>query len=207
LGLELLRESLSSENPSRASEIDALLKKMKSLVGDVVEVQASLSPLHLSIINKAIATRGIIKIEYLGALDSKAENRVVEPLEVYHHNGKSYLAAHCHQARALRNFRIDRIASVSGDATAEHEHISVPHEETNQSAIEISIVRNRRHLLELFAIDDADGSENIALPIYSREWAARAIVANAGDVELTAPEDLRLIVSGLLSNILALYRS
>ena len=207
LGLELLRESLSADNPSRAADIDALLIKMKSLVGDVVEVQENFSPLHLSIINKAIASRSAIEIEYLGTLDSNPEKRVVEPLEIYNQHGKSYLSAHCRRANALRNFRIDRIASISQDVSSATSQVSSTTNEPDRTAIEISIVRNRRHLQELFSLEPSDISESIALPIYSYEWATKAIVSNAGDIEIKAPEDLRHIVRSSLSNILALYRS
>jgi predicted DNA-binding transcriptional regulator YafY len=69
----------------------------------------SLLPLELE---EALETRGAVMMEYMDA-SQKRTQRIVKPLEVRKFNGELILVAHCQLRDDRRNFKLDRIVSLT----------------------------------------------------------------------------------------------
>lgn len=57
---------------------------------------------------EALESRGRVYMRYVNAQGEESE-RIVRPIHVSERRGHLYLSAHCHQAGALRTFRLDRV--------------------------------------------------------------------------------------------------
>ncbi|MGC9336334.1 MAG: exonuclease domain-containing protein, partial [Anaerolineae bacterium] len=62
-------------------------------------------------IAEALQTRAKVHMRYVDAR-GRETRRLVRPLRVSEHRGNLYLVAHCHQAGALRTFRLDRVVEL-----------------------------------------------------------------------------------------------
>jgi proteasome accessory factor BC len=94
-----------------------------SIAGPEVAPENSAS---LSVIRTAIASGSQLRLVYLSPLKDSVSERDVDPLRLYSMDNTWYLEAYCHNARGLRNFRLDRIESVEPNGKG----ISAPVEPT-----------------------------------------------------------------------------
>ena len=72
--------------------------------------------LHLSTILKAISSATVIEILYSSIEKKESLKRAVEPIGIYHQGSNWYLVAFCRLRNDYRNFRTDKIVTLSSSA-------------------------------------------------------------------------------------------
>ena len=63
----------------------------------------------LEVVRQSIAARAQLHLMYLSPQRDQVSERDVDPLRLYSLDNTWYFEAHCHSARGLRNFRLDRV--------------------------------------------------------------------------------------------------
>jgi predicted DNA-binding transcriptional regulator YafY len=130
LGLQSLRQiGLSAFAPATESALAKLgrvlpdsLRESVRTVEDVVAIEPGpwvVSTSVESLIRAASAIRTSKRIRFsYQSHDATASRRQIEPYAVMHTDGRWYLIGHCILRKALRTFRLDRIADLQVSATS-----------------------------------------------------------------------------------------
>jgi proteasome accessory factor C len=115
LGLRTLREIAG---PGEREAVDRALKKLGAAAGDLaVTDQATVRVTAAREGIQARVTDGLqrhkrLDLTYDVASRAETTRRMVDPLRLFVLEGYGYLEAWCYSAKALRTFRLDRIAAV-----------------------------------------------------------------------------------------------
>ncbi len=128
LALRTLREITG---PGDRDAVDRALKKLEAAAGNVVATdQASVAVTAgrddvQARVNDALHRGKRLDLTYDVASRAETTRRMVDPLRVFVLEGYGYLEAWCYSARALRTFRLDRIAAVEVTETDVDPHPGV----------------------------------------------------------------------------------
>ena len=194
MGLDLLSAELEKSNSSLVSEIQNLQEQLRSqlISAPQVQIEASLASELRALILRAIRRRGWLEITYHSAANDQVSTRQVAPYELSQSGSHEYLQGYCDSAKAVRNFRADRIVKIK----------EIPDQlwPTNQvvtkdEAIEyeVKVHSASRQVLEVLP-QVAPGSSTASIQGYSTQWISRAIISLAGQVEAVAPSEIRAAV-------------
>ena len=194
MGLDLLSAELGSSNSSLVSEITNLQEQLRSqlISAPQVQIEASLASELRALILRAIRRRGWLEITYHSAANDQVTKRQVAPYELSQSGSHEYLQGYCDNAKAIRNFRADRIVAVSeiADQLWPSNPVSA-----NDEAIdyEVKVHAASRQVLEVLPQISANSS-TASIQGYSAQWISRAILSLGGQVEALAPTDIRATV-------------
>ena len=194
MGLDLLNAELGGSNTSLVSEISNLQEQLRSqlISAPQVHIEASLASELRALILRAIRRRGWLEITYHSAANDQVTKRQVAPYELSQSGSHEYLQGYCDNAKAIRNFRADRIVAVSeiADQLWPSNLVSA-----NDEAIdyEVKVHAASRQVLEVLPQISAN-STTATVQGYSAPWISRAILSLAGQVEATAPTEIRAAV-------------
>jgi proteasome accessory factor C len=194
MGLDLLSAELEQSNSSLVSEIENLQEQLRSqlISAPQVQIEASLASELRALILRAIRRRGWLEITYHSAANDQVSTRQVAPYELSQSGSHEYLQGYCDSAKAVRNFRADRIVKIK----------EIPDQlwPTNQvvskdEAIEyeVKVHSASRQVLEVLP-QVAPGSSTARIQGYSAQWISRAIISLAGQVEAVNPSEIRAAV-------------
>ncbi|CAN2199606.1 COG2378 Predicted transcriptional regulator [Candidatus Nanopelagicaceae bacterium] len=205
IGLEILRESATASDATLVSKIDLLISEMRALVGASIEVEEDPQSAYRVVIERAIASRETLDMEYLSPVRDEATVRKIDPLYFQRDNGFTYLVAHSHEQGAVRNFRLDRIQRVesTGSQYSQVPLSSTPDEE--KISLSLTVTGSRRAIAELFGTGSIPQGGELETSVYSAEWAKKAVIAHSPDLRVNKPSELRKEVLAELENILSLY--
>ncbi len=191
MGLDLLSAELGGSNSSLVSEISNLQEQLRSqlISAPQVQIEASLASELRALILRAIRRRGWLEITYHSAANDQVTKRQVAPYELSQSGSHEYLQGYCDNAKAIRNFRADRIVAVSeiADQLWPSNLVSA-----NDEAIdyEVKVHAASRQVLEVLPQISAN-STTATIQGYSAPWISRAILSLAGQVEAIAPTEIR----------------
>jgi proteasome accessory factor C len=194
MGLDLLSAELGSSNSSLVSEITNLQEQLRSqlISAPQVQIEASLASELRALILRAIRRRGWLEITYHSAANDQVTKRQVAPYELSQSGSHEYLQGYCDNAKAIRNFRADRIVAVSeiADQLWPGNQLAA-----NDEAIEyeVKVHAESRQVLEVLPQISAN-SATATIQGFSAPWISRAILSLAGQVEATAPTQIRAAV-------------
>ena len=194
MGLDLLNAELGGSNSSLVSEISNLQEQLRSqlISAPQVQIEASLASELRALILRAIRRRGWLEITYHSAANDQVTKRQVAPYELSQSGSHEYLQGYCDNAKAIRNFRADRIVAVSeiADQLWPSNLVSA-----NDEAIdyEVKVHSASRQVLEVLPQISAN-STTATIQGYSAPWISRAILSLAGQVEAIAPTEIRAAV-------------
>jgi proteasome accessory factor C len=194
MGLDLLSAELGGSNSSLVSEITNLQEQLRSqlISAPQVQIEASLASELRALILRAIRRRGWLEITYHSAANDQVTKRQVAPYELSQSGSHEYLQGYCDNAKAIRNFRADRIVAVSeiADQLWPSNQVSA-----NDEAIEyeVKVHAPSRQVLEVLPHISAN-SATATIQGYSAPWISRAILSLAGQVEAIAPTQIRAAV-------------
>ena len=194
MGLDLLSAELGGSNSSLVSEISNLQEQLRSqlISAPQVQIEASLASELRALILRAIRRRGWLEITYHSAANDQVTKRQVAPYELSQSGSHEYLQGYCDNAKAIRNFRADRIVAVSeiADQLWPSNLVSA-----NDEAIdyEVKVHAASRQVLEVLPQISAN-STTATIQGYSAPWISRAILSLAGQVEAIAPTEIRASV-------------
>jgi|UniRef100_UPI00404A1203 proteasome accessory factor C len=194
MGLDLLGAELGGSNSSLVSEITNLQEQLRSqlISAPQVQIEASLASELRALIIRAIRRRGWLEITYHSAANDQVTKRQVAPYELSQSGSHEYLQGYCDSAKAIRNFRADRIVAVSeiADQLWPSNQVSGNDEAINY---EVKVHVASRQVLEVLPQISANSS-TATIQGYSAPWISRAILSLAGQVEAIAPTQIRAAV-------------
>ena len=194
MGLDLLSAELSSSNESLTSEIANLQDQLRTLLisAPQVQIEASLNSEFRALILRTIRRRGWLEITYHSAATDQVTKRKVAPYELSQSGSHEYMQGYCDNAKAIRNFRADRIVQV---AEIDDQVWPTNQVVTNSEAIEYEIKINTasRQVLETLPQVGA-GSTSATIQGFSAAWISRTILSLAGQVEAIEPSEIRAAV-------------
>jgi proteasome accessory factor C len=191
MGLDLLNAELSNSSASLISEIDNLQEQLRSqlISAPQVQIEASMKSEFRALILRAIRRRGWLEITYHSAANDQITKRQVAPYELSQSGSHECLQGYCDSAKAIRNFRADRIVDISeiADQLWPSNQVS-----SNQAAIQYDVKihaasRQVREVLPQVSGDSTDAT----LQGFSAAWISRAILSLGGQVEVTGPTQIR----------------
>lgn len=194
MGLDLLSAELGGSNISLVSEITNLQEQLRSqlISAPQVQIEASLASELRALILRAIRRRGWLEITYHSSANDQVTKRQVAPYELSQSGSHEYLQGYCDNAKAIRNFRADRIVAVSeiADQLWPSNLVSA-----NDEAIdyEVKVHAASRQVLEVLPQISAN-STTATIQGYSAPWISRAILSLAGQVEAIEPTQIRAAV-------------
>ena len=194
MGLDLLSAELGSSNSSLVSEISNLQEQLRSqlISAPQVQIEASLASELRALILRAIRRRGWLEITYHSAANDQVTKRQVAPYELSQSGSHEYLQGYCDKAKAIRNFRADRIVEVLEIA----DQVWPNDQETSKDqAIQykVKVHSASRQVLEVLP-QTSSNSSTATIQGYSATWISRAILSLAGQVEALEPTQIRAAV-------------
>jgi proteasome accessory factor C len=194
MGLDLLSAELGGANSSLVSEITNLQEQLRSqlISAPQVQIEGNLASELRALILRAIRRRGWLEITYHSAANDQVTKRQVAPYELSQSGSHEYLQGYCDNAKAIRNFRADRIVDVQEIADQLWPTNQVT---ANDHAIEyeVKVHSASRQVLEVLP-QIAGDSANPTLQGFSASWISRAILSLGGQVEATGPTQIRAVV-------------
>ena len=194
MGLDLLSAELGGSNSSLVSEISNLQEQLRSqlISAPQVQIEASLASELRALILRAIRRRGWLEITYHSAANDQVTKRQVAPYELSQSGSHEYLQGYCDNAKAIRNFRADRIVEVLeiADQVWPSNQLS-----DSDQAIEyqVKVHSASRQVLEVLP-QISSNSSTATIKGYSAPWISRAILSLAGQVEALEPTQIRAAV-------------
>lgn len=205
MGLDLLSAELGGSNSSLVSEITNLQEQLRSqlISAPQVQIETSLASELRALILRAIRRRGWLEITYHSAANDQVTKRQVAPYELSQSGSHEYLQGYCDNAKAIRNFRADRIVEVLEIADQVWPNNQVT---SNDEAIEykVTVHSASRQVLEVLPQISANSS-TATIQGYSAPWISRAILSLAGQVEAIEPIQIRSAVHARAMAALANY--
>mgnify|MGYP002778464579 CR=1 FL=1 len=169
----------------------------------------------LATLRRARLARRAVECFYQAGEAVAAVQRVVHPWALVTASGEWYCIAWCTRSGALRNFRLDRMASVAltdiaYDIPDDFSPTAVlaegtafvgaaPATCTIRYTARIAPWLRERHDVAL----DADGALTVRLPLADTDWAVRHVLQYAGEAEALEPPALRAAIAARVSALLA----
>jgi proteasome accessory factor BC len=160
----------------------------------------------VKVVNRAIADRRMLELEYYKENEDEFTTRAVEPYHLLNGQEGWYVHAFDTGRDGPRSFRLDRVksATILDDDFEPREGIEPPVEgwprtgrvEASRVArVWISPERARWVREERVALEELkDGAVVVEVPFAGQEWLAREILKEAGDAVVLEPDDARAAV-------------
>lgn len=164
----------------------------------------------------AIADSGSIEIRYFGVAAQRESVRVVDPLDLFAHDGRWYLYAWCHEARDFRVFRLDgirefRLSGSHFDRSA-YSEVVPPEPGPGDEAFVVTLRLAPGPMAwfgDSFKIVSAksgdDGWTTVEIRAAGIPWITQLLIRIGKGAELIGPEFLREAVKDEAKHILAVY--
>lgn len=182
---------------------------------DRVIIDAGIRREVVDAIDTALEEGRLLEIQYAGATRDEITDRVVDPVSVTTVDGRAYLEAECHQAGAVRTFRVDRILRAAVSAPADRRGVSaVPatvagYGDPSPIQVRLRIERRARWALDVHPIevidDRPDASVVGVIAVHDPDWLVRLVLSMAGSVVVLEPAELRLAVMNAADEALKAY--
>ncbi|MCX6457234.1 MAG: WYL domain-containing protein [Actinobacteria bacterium] len=194
MGLDLLSAELGASNGALVSEIENLQEQLRSqlISAPQVQIEASLASELRALILRAIRRRGWLEITYHSAANDQVSTRQVAPYELSQSGSHEYLQGYCDSAKAVRNFRADRIVNIKEIADQLWPTNQVV---SKDEAIEyqVEVHSASRQVLEVLPQVEP-GSSTATIQGFNAQWISRAILSLGGQVEAVNPSEIRAAV-------------
>ena len=205
MGLDLLSAELSDSNSAIVSEIANLQDQLRNqlISAPQIQIEANLASDARAMILRAIRRRGWIEITYHSAGNDEVSIRKIAPYELSQSGSHEYLQGYCANAKAIRNFRADRIVAITEITDQEWPTQAVQPVEKSISC-QLEIHSWSRQVGEVMP-QVPQGSTSAEILGYSSAWIARSVISLAGQVEVVAPSEIRSEVSKRARAALANY--
>ncbi len=207
IGLEILRDAAIEGTPMLLEKIDWLISEMKSLLGGAIAISDNPITAFQALIESAIAQRRTLSLEYRSPLKDEITTRKVDPLSIRVEKNYLYLVAFCHNADAVREFRLDRVVDVKTIENSTFTPRTFTSESEELTSLHLKVLGDRRAISEALSISEIAPNGIARVEIYSPEWLIKAVLAYAPFIELLGEGEIRAEIKRSAANILALYSS
>ena len=206
LGLDLLRENSEKLGAEQSDRIDGLSKKLRDQIGVHISIAASPTTAHRSVVSTSIAQRVPIEMTYYSSSSDQETVRIVTAYNFFREKDIEYFDAHCHTAKGMRTFRLDRIVAVSlakiSDVMPE-----VQAKRNERVRVGATVRTLDRASAEAFglAFTDLQLGGSVTLEAFSPEWLIRSIMAGAGSLVAEEPQEITVAIRESIDSTMALY--
>lgn len=206
LGLDLLRENSEKLGVEQSDRIDGLSKKLRDQIGVHISIAASPTTAHRSVVSTSIAQRVPIEMTYYSSSSDQETVRIVTAYNFFREKDIEYFDAHCHTAKGMRTFRLDRIVAVSlakiSDVMPE-----VQAKRNERVRVGATIRTLDRASAEAFglAFTDLQLGGSVTLEAFSPEWLIRSIMAGGGSLVVEDPQEIAIQIRQSIASTMALY--
>lgn len=208
LGLDLVMGSLPPDRIDLKELSMALVGKLSAHSDLPAKLTATSSvPGTLrSTIESAITKKQYLEIVYHSFYSDSITTRIVHPIELNNESGIEYLKAICTNAQGLRTFRVDRIQSARISESGIKLPVLGDGSDVGRISYRIRARSKRRESMERFSLTDISLTEDVEIFSFSIEWITRSVLASSGNVELTAPSQIRQGIAQSATRILNRYK-
>lgn len=170
-------------------------------------------------IQRALAERRVLAVDYQGAQRRELTRRQVEPLGLVYYSDNWHLIAYCRLRRDVRDFRTDRIHTLRpvNELFVGHSDFSLQRyldTAAREGKFEAGQVRFKPEMIDRVRREwscrlveektDGDGVV-VTLLAYSLEWLAEWIFSFGSRAEVLAPEKLRNLVATEARQVAGIY--
>lgn len=207
IGLEILRDSAIDESSTLITKIDSLIAQMKSLMGGAITIADNPITSFQAVIESAIAHRRSLSLQYRSPVRDEVATRRVDPLTLRNEKSHIYLVAFCHNAGAIREFRLDRVTDVREVENSTFTPREIKSAAGEQGSFHLKVHGDRRAIAEALSISEIASNGEVEVEIYSPEWLVKAVLAHSPHIELLETSQIRGEIKRSAENILALYSS
>ncbi|HLZ16941.1 MAG TPA: YafY family protein [Cyclobacteriaceae bacterium] len=172
---------------------------------------------HLTDLQKAVATRQVIHLDYFSSQQNEQTQREIEPIGLFYYSAAWHLIAWCRLRQGYRDFRCDRIRELRATGeTFRPGSISTLQEYFNslqqanaemKTAVilfdkkEARYVNNSRHYFGFVSEEEIDGQVRMKFLTADFQMIARWILSYGRGIEIESPDELRNIVLGLVEEL------
>jgi predicted DNA-binding transcriptional regulator YafY len=170
-------------------------------------------------IQRALADRRVLAMDYQGIQRKDLTRRQVEPLGLVYYADNWHLIAYCRLRRDVRDFRTDRICKlqVQGEFFSGHSDFSLTRyleASSQQGKFETATVRFKPEVIERVRrewacrlVQEKTESEGIVVTLlaYSLDWLAGWVFSFGSAAEVLSPLRLRQLVAAEAEAIAAKY--
>jgi proteasome accessory factor C len=206
LGLDLLRENSESPGVGQRDRIDALSKKLRDQIGVHISIAASPTTAHRSAIMRSISQRVPVEMIYYSTNSDQESKRIITAYDFFREKDVEYFQAHCHTAKGMRTFRLDRVVAVSPSKSLD----LIPNAQGKKSErirVSATVRTLDRASVEAFglAFSDLRVGGSVTLEAFSPEWLIRSIMAGAGSFVAEEPQEITRSIIESVDATMALY--
>jgi proteasome accessory factor C len=167
-------------------------------------------------VDTALNGQWVLHLKYLGATRDEVTERDVDPVRTLVLEGRSYLEAWCHNAAAIRTFRLDRVLAAEVTDRPAQPPVSAPSVDLvdgrlvpEGDLVTLELSQRARWVIEQVPVesilDSGDGTSLVMLRAADDQWVVRLALALGGDGQLVAPPRLVELVRNAASRALAGY--
>jgi predicted DNA-binding transcriptional regulator YafY len=170
-------------------------------------------------VQRALAERRVLALDYQGGQRRDITKRQVEPLGLVYYADNWHLIAYCRLRRDVRDFRTDRILKLQlqNELFSDHADFSLKRyleAAANDGKFETAQVRFRPETMERVRrewfcrlVEEKAERESVEVTLlaYSLEWLARWIFSFGSMAEVLAPEKLKELVAAEAETVAAKY--
>jgi proteasome accessory factor C len=155
-------------------------------------------------VRDAVQRQRAVRMTYYTASRDEISERIVDPMRVLLVDGRSYLEAWCRSADGVRRFRLDRIEAI--EVLAEPA-VPPPHAEqqdvseglfrpaADQQEAQLVLEPDARWVAEYYPVEDLEelpgGRARVRIRYSDTSWMIRLVLAQAGEVFVEEPAELR----------------
>jgi proteasome accessory factor C len=221
LGLAMLRaERPPDERGAVNGALDRLRAAMAKLPADAAApanreatLPVSGDPAMRGVIQRSLAARRKLRINYQSGSRAAASERVVRPYALVVASGSWFVLAFCESTNGVRSFRMDRIvsAAVLDDAYEIPTTFSVDEHLNDRKVLRLGQLprmrvryssRVARWIAEREGVEvDADGSLTLDHPLADVQWGVRHVLQYGLDAEILEPPEVREEIVRRLSRL------
>lgn len=170
-------------------------------------------------IQRALAERRVLALDYLGGQRREVTKRHVEPLGLIYYADNWHLIAHCRLRRDVRDFRTDRILKLELQKELFNGHADFSlsrylEAEIHSGNFEMARIRFVPEAMERVRrerywglVEEKPAPAGIAVTLLdcSLEWLAGWVLSFGSMAEVLAPERLKKLVAGEAEKVAAKY--
>lgn len=155
-------------------------------------------------VRDAVQRQRAVRMTYYTASRDEISERVVDPMRVLLVDGRSYLEAWCRSAEGVRRFRLDRIEAIE---VLDEPAVPPPHAEQqdvseglfraadDQQEALLVLAPDARWIAEYYPVEDLaelpGGRARVRIRYSDTSWMTRLVLAQAGEVFVEEPAELR----------------
>src|SRR5262249_19395527 len=170
-------------------------------------------------IQRGLAERRVVALDYQGAQRRDITRRQVEPLGLVYYSDNWHLIAYCRLRRGVRDFRTDRIRQlqVQGERFSGHDEFSLRRyldAAAHDRKFETALVKFKPEVIERVRrewacrlVEERTQTDGVVITLlaYSLEWLVGWVLSFGSKAEVLSPERLKQLVADEGTRITAQY--